>query len=231
MNSQIDISDILPNIRVPCLVIHRAQDAVIDVLAGRELAQCVPGAEYLELDGEDHLPWVGATETMLAAIETFLKRADGSSADDRALATIVLIRMDPSDDRTGNSATTTIETALSHFRMTRIERRADDVIAAFDGPSRALAAAIRASQRLQRLGVRHRIGVHTGEIGIRAGRFDGPTLEIAADVCSHAREYEILVSRTVNDLVAGCGVALEDRGEHTVPTVDSCWRLFEAVQS
>jgi len=231
MNSRIDISDVLPGIRVPCLVIHRKDDGLIDVGAGRELARRIPGADYLELPGNDHLPWVGDADRIVEAVREFLRRPDRPVPDDRSFATLVLVRL----GRIGKEARTSAEATIGHellrSRAVHVEKRDGDFLAAFDGPTRALESAVLLSRLLSESRIAHRIGLHAGEIGIRSGKLHGVAIAVAADVCALARTGTVLVSRTVSDLVAGSDVRLEDRGEHHLPAIDRDWRLYQAADS
>jgi DNA-binding winged helix-turn-helix (wHTH) protein/esterase/lipase len=231
MNSQIDISDVLPSVQVPTLVIHRAGDVLIDVEGGRYLAGHIADARYLELSGSDHLPWVGVnSDEIVDAIASLLDGSEKQQASSRALATIFLIKIDkePGDTETG-PAEAHVQRELNRFRCGRLEVRPDGIVATFDGPARALACAVSVSRLLRRDGVHYRIGVHTGEIDLATGSLQGTALDIASDVASNARDSEILVSRTVNDLVAGSGVVLQDRGTFSLPAIEQDWRLFRAA--
>jgi DNA-binding winged helix-turn-helix (wHTH) protein/esterase/lipase len=231
MNSQIDISDVLPTIQVPTLVIHVENDVLIDIQAGRELAARIPGAQYVELQGSDHLPFVGANAPRtLEAIARFLNRPRSGQRSDRALATVLLLQpgtgcntaaLDP-----GASA---VASELQRFGATRICAQSPGAAAMFDGPARALECAVAISLRLQAANVDHRLAVHTGQVRL-AGDLAGNAMDIARDVIARAGNNEILVSRTVNDLVAGSGIALEDRGGFDLPSIDQRWHLFRVVR-
>ena len=220
MNSRIDISGVLPAIRVPTLVIHRTDDVLIDIEAGRQLAADIPGAQYAELPGVDHLFFVGNSERVIEVIGEFLRHPQRRQTSDRAVATIVVVRGAEAD---------ALEQELRRFRATRVAARADGVAATFDGPARGLDCALSVSQLLSAQGLEHRIGVHTGEISLGAGTPDGVAMAIAAEVAQHARPGEILASRTVHDLVAGSGIGLEERGAFSLPSIGQDWQLFRVV--
>lgn len=227
MNSRIDISHVLPSIQVPALVIHVTDDVLIDIEGGRELAAHIPNARYVELPGRDHLPMTENADRILDAVEDFLGRAPSRARPSRVLATIVLLR--PAADGPGTLDEDTacaIRETLLRFRASRVSSRADRVAATFDGPARALEGAVAVSHELHQKGLPHRIGVHTGEVGFEAGMPEGTAMDIAADVTAHARRNEILASRTVNDLVAGSGIALSDRGAFPIPAIGREWHLF-----
>ena len=221
MNSRIDITGVLPGIRVPTLVIHRAEDVLIDIEAGRQLAADIPGAQYAELPGVDHLPWVGDGDRIVDEIAEFMRHPRRRDASDRAVATIVLIR--------GGADAGALEQELRRFRATRVAGRPDGVAATFDGPARALECAVSVSRLLRGRGLEHRIGVHTGEISLAGAGLEGTAMDISADVAGHAAGNEILASRTVHDLVAGSGIALEERGEYPLPSIKQGWQLYRVV--
>jgi pimeloyl-ACP methyl ester carboxylesterase len=219
MNSRIDISDVLPAIRVPTLVIHRTDDVLIDVEAGRSLAAHIPGAQYVELPGVDHLPFVGNAERVLEAVEGFLSGPRTRERSSRVVTTILLLRL-------SGQPPTEVEQLLCRYRATRLSVLPATVTATFDGPARALECAASVSRLLRQRAVDHRIGIHTGEINLEAAALEGPAMDIAADVAGHAQSAEVLVSRTVNDLVAGSDIALRDRGEFRLPSIGQHWHLF-----
>ena len=228
MNSAIDISDVLPSIHVPALVIHRSNDVLIDVEGGRHLAARIPGAQYVELPGKDHLPWVGEnSDEIIDVVERFLGRPERRNVASRVLATIVSIQLDATAAAGfADAQSPPLVQELNRFRATRVVSRPLVVTATFDGPARALECAVSASRVLRQRGIEHRIGVHTGEIDLEGSVLEGTALEIASDVARQASRNEVLVSRTVHDLVAGSGIALEDLGEFAVPAIKQKWRLF-----
>ena len=227
MNSRIDILEVLPSVHVPTLVIHRSNDVLIDVEAGRELAEHIPDASYLEIAGEDHLPWVANSDEIIAAVRNFI-RTERDEVPDRVLATVVLIRIGESSRDANAQDESLIHQAASRFRATRIESFPGGFVVCFDGPTRALECAVAMSGSLQESGRAPRIGIHTGEIGRRAGATASMAARIAADVCDEAGDGQVLMTRTVRDLVAGTSVTLRDRGRYRLPTLDEDWRLYEA---
>jgi pimeloyl-ACP methyl ester carboxylesterase len=223
MNSQIDISGVLPSIRVPTLVIHRAGDVLIDVEGGRYIAEHIDGAQYLEIVGNDHLPWVGEnTVEIIDAIASFLDGTEKPEHTNCALATIVQINTDA-------EGVDAIAGVFGSFRSKRVEVRPEGIAAIFDGPARALACAASVSRLLHNEHVPHRVGVHIGEIDLAMPTLLGTALEIASDVANHADNGEILVSRTVSDLVAGSGITLEDKGIFHLATIKQDWSLYCVV--
>ena len=230
MNSQIDISEILPSIRVHTLVLHREEDVLIDVAAGRDLGRYIPGAQYIELPGKDHLPWVGNnSDEIVDVVGSFLEHPQKAQVSSRILATILSMRLDASVAKTlTDSRPSDIWTELRRFRPIRTLSTPPGVIALFDGPARALECALSVSHVLTQRGIVHQIGIHAGEINLEDEIPYGTALEIAADVAGHASDNEIFASRTVSDLIAGSGIALSDRGEFFLPALGQEWRLFQA---
>jgi pimeloyl-ACP methyl ester carboxylesterase len=203
MNAEIDVRNVLPSVRVPTLVLHRTGDRCLNVEEGRYLAARIVGAEFIELPGDDHLPFVGDQEAILSAIETFLARRRIRTESRRVLATVLTV-----------SGTEPVSAALKEIFEREVEwyRGAplpapSGLSAYFDGPARAVqcGAAIAAASGDRRL----RAGVHIGEVDPQTGT--GPGAELSRDLASSAAPGEVLVSRTVVDLVPGSGLQFDDR--------------------
>ena len=212
MNAEIDIRGILPSIRVPTLVIHRRNDRTLNVEEGRYVASRIPGARFLELPGNDHLPFVGDQDSMLDEIERFIIEAPMLAPFDRMLATIVHAELE------GERG---IPAFLEHaarecewFRGRVIASHDTRFIAGFDGPARAIRCAAALAGAAGRFHVGIRIGLHTGECTVEGGLPKGPPLELAGAISSAASLGEVLVSRTVRDIVGDAGLPFEDRGVH-----------------
>lgn len=222
-------SDVLPSIQVPTLVIHVAGDVLIDVQAGRDLATHIPGAKYVELPGIDHLPMVGENpDRIIDAVAPFLEHPKRREESNRILATILLIQIGAkSAGGVSEKETQAVKEQLQRFRATRIASQPGGIAATFDGPARALECAVSLSRLLHGRNLDYQLAVHTGEVRLEAGTLEGTAMNIASDVADRARNEEILVSRTVNDLVAGSGIALKDRGEFALPSIKQAWRLFQ----
>jgi pimeloyl-ACP methyl ester carboxylesterase/DNA-binding CsgD family transcriptional regulator len=221
MNAQIDVRHIPSAVRVPTLVLHRRNDVRINVEGGRYLAQHIPGARYVELDGSDHLMWVGDVDRLVDEIEEFLTGAHLPPPQLESVLTTVLLVEVPDADRLairyGDAAWRdmlqrlrgTIERALEQHRGVRLGgiRPDGSVLASFDGPARAVrcATAIRDSAaRLMDLAVR--CGLHTGEVALIDSEPGGVTIHLAARVAAAGKPGDVVVSRTVSDLVAGSGL-------------------------
>jgi len=238
MNSQIDITDIVPTIRVPTLVIHRTEDVTINVEAGRYLAQHIPGARYIELPGKDHLPFVGDNAAEIAdAIEEFLTGAPAPITVDRVLSTVLFIDIVGSteravsvgDARWRDLLKSFLENArqeLDRYRGRLIDTAGDGVFASFDGPARAVRCASAIRERMTKFGIAIRSGLHTGECELAGEKLAGIAVHTGARVAAAADAGEILVSSTVKDLVAGSGLHFADRGRHRLKGLTDELQLY-----
>ena len=239
MNAEIDVRNVLASIRVPSLVIHRRDDQCLKVEEGRFVAERIPGAKFVELPGDDHLPFVGDQDAILDHVEEFLTGVRHGHEPDTVLATVLFMHIVGEDEharRMGQERWDDLLRRLhSHiakeiewFRGREIDGFGDRPLAIFDGPARAIRCAVAITEYASRLGVEMRSGLHTGECEIIDGKVSGVAAEIGVCVTNEARAGEILVSRTVKDLVAGSGIEFDDRG---IRTLAGCgeWRLF-AVQ-
>lgn len=240
--AEIDIRSVLPAIHVPTLVLHRRGDQLVPVEAGRYLAEHVPGARYVELDGVDHLPWFGDTDALLGEIEEFLTGERREIAPDRVLATVVFTDIVGSTERAaadGDAAWRALldrhdETAselIATQRGSLIKSTGDGLLATFDGPARGVQAAQALVRAMPGIGLEIRAGVHTGEIELRGDDVGGIGVHIGARVAALADAGEVLVSRTVKDLVAGSRLLFEDRGVHELKGVPDEWHLYAAVST
>jgi serine/threonine protein kinase/pimeloyl-ACP methyl ester carboxylesterase len=216
MNSEADVRHVLPTIRVPTLVIHRRGDVCLKVEEGRFVADAIPGARFVELPGDDHLPFVGDADAILDEVEEFLTGVRHVSAPERVLATVLALRV----EREGGEGAAaelashrpTVERLLASFRGREIALDRGGLTATFDGPARAVRCAAGLLTALQRQGLRLAAGLHTGECDVAGATLGGLPLELASRVASAAAAGEILVSGTVRDLVAGSGIDVEARG-------------------
>jgi class 3 adenylate cyclase len=240
MNTQVDIRGILPTIRVPTLVMHRTGDQDVNVAEGRYIADRIPGARFIELDGDDHLPWIGDQSRLLDEMQEFLTGVRPAPEYERVLATVmftdivgsteVASRLGDRDWRDLLGRHHAIARAeIARFRGREINTAGDGFIATFDGPARAVRCAGAMRNALQPLGIEIRAGVHTGEIELDGDDVGGIAVHICARVAAAAAAGETLVSSTVKDLVSGAGLAFTDRGSHALKGVPGEWRLFAAA--
>jgi class 3 adenylate cyclase len=232
-----DLRGVLPTIRVPTLVLHRVGDRHIRVGHGRYLAEHIPGAKYVELPGEDHLFYVGETETMLGEIEEFLTGVRPLPESDRVLATVLFTDIVTSTERSAqvgdrrwkdllDQHDTLIRRELDRHRGRLVKNTGDGILATFDGPARAIRCAQAVATSVKSLGIEVRAGLHTGEVELRGEDVTGMGVNIAARVMDAAGPGEVVVSSTVKDLVAGSGLRFADRGTHDLRGVPGEWHLF-----
>ena len=230
MNAEIDIRQLLPSIRVPTLILHRVDDRLLSIDEGRYVAAHIPQATLVELPGDDHLPFVGDQDAMLAAIEQFLEgRRDAVDAN-RVLATVVTAEVaedvSAADARDAFDAHARKE--VEWYRGRLLDLSASRVQAAFDGPARAIRCATALAASAARFHRQMRAGLHTGECEVDGLRVRGPAVELSARLSQSAPTGEVLVSRTVRDLVAGSGLLFEPRGSCQLSDDGGSWDVFAA---
>ena len=234
---EIDVTDVLPAIRVPTLVLHRVGDCAVPVEAARAMADRIPGARYVELAGDDHIPWVGDPDRVLDEIEEFLTGSRHAPQPDRVLATVMFT------DIVGSTARATelgdrrwtqlleahhelVRTKLERHKGREIDTAGDGFLAAFDGPAAAIGCACSIRDSVQEIGLQIRAGIHTGECEASDRSLRGVAVHIGARVLGLANPGEVLVSSTVKDLVVGSGTHFADRGRHRLKGLPEEWRLF-----
>jgi class 3 adenylate cyclase len=237
MAFDIDVRDVVPSIRVPTLIVHARGDLVCHVENGRWLAQHLPGARYVELPGSDHVPWFDP-EITLAEIREFLTGSREPEDPDRILATVLFTDIVGSTElatRLGDrrwrdllaSHHATIRAELQRYRGREIDTAGDGFLAVFDGPARAIRAALSCVDAVRSLGLEIRAGVHTGEIErLPDGGIGGITVHVGARIAAAASSGEVLVSSSVRDLVSGSGFSFRDRGDHAFKGLEEERRLY-----
>src|ERR671934_770155 len=234
MNSLIDIREILPTIQVPTLVMHRTGDRDSKVDEGRYITERIPGARFVELSGDDHVPWIDADQ-VVDEIEEFATGVRPAPESDRVLATVLFTDLVESTKRAAElgdrrwrelleAHNATVRSELARFRGREVDTAGDGFLATFDGPARAIRAACAIRDGVRRLGLELRAGLHTGECELADGQVRGIAVHTGARVAAEAGPGEVLVSSTVRDLVAGSGISFEERGERELKGVGS-WRL------
>ena len=230
MNAEIDIRQVLPAIRVPTLILHRVDDRCLTIEEGRFVAAHIPGATLVELPGEDHLPFVGDQDAVLNAIERFLEgRRDGVDAN-RVLATVVTAEV-----AEARSTAASHEAWEAHarkevewYRGRLLDISPSRLQAAFDGPARAIRCATALTAAAARFDLRMRAGLHTGECEVAGVRMRGAAVDVSARLSQLAVHGDVLVSRTVRDLVAGSGLVFEPRGSRQLADDGGQWDVFAA---
>jgi class 3 adenylate cyclase len=241
MNTQIDVREVLPAIRVPTILIYRTDDADVHVDEGRYIAERIPGARFVEVPGADHSMWTGDATAILDEIEEFLTGVRRGPEPDRVLATVLFTDVVGSTElatRLGDRAWrdllgrhhAAVRRELERWRGREVDTAGDGFLATFDGPARAIRCAVAAVDAVRGLGMEIRAGVHTGEVEVSNGDLRGVAVHIGSRVSDLAGAGEVLVSRTVADLVAGSGIVLAERGEHELKGVPGTWLVY-AVES
>jgi class 3 adenylate cyclase len=237
MNRNNDVSGVLPTIRVPTLVLHRL-DEIVPLAAGRYLADHIPGARFVGLEGTDHAPWSGDADRVVAEIERFVTGEHHErSEEDRVLATVLFTDIVESTARAStlgdarwrrllDEHDAIVDLELARHRGRKVKTTGDGVLALFDGPARAVRCGAVLRDRLRTLGIEIRAGLHTGEIEIRGDDIGGIGVHIAARISALAGAGEILTSRTLKDLTAGSGLIFTDRGIRALKGVPDEWQVY-----
>ncbi|PWU20091.1 MAG: adenylate/guanylate cyclase domain-containing protein [Candidatus Rokuibacteriota bacterium] len=244
-NLDVDVSHILPSIRVPTLVLHRPEIPFPDVGSGRYFASHIPGARLVELPGRNFGPPVGDTGPLFTELERFLDQAQSrrerhESEPERVLTTVLFtdivdatVRASELGDRAWGELLgkhhSLIRGQLGHFRGQEMDTAGDGFFATFDGPARAIRCACAIRDAVRDLGLQMRAGLHTGECELIDDKITGIAVHTGARVAAAANAGEVLVSGTVKDLVAGSGIEFEDRGEHALKGVPGEWRLYQVA--
>jgi class 3 adenylate cyclase len=237
MNVEVDIRAILPTIRVPTLILHRSGDRLQPCQGARYMAGQIPAAKFVELPGDDHIPWIGNADPLLAEIQEFLTGERPVLEADRVLATVLFIDIVQSTQRATAIGDSRWRDLVDNYHqqvgkeVARLGGRVvntagDGVFATFDGPARAIKCACTVRDVVGGLGLAIRCGIHTGECVIEGDDVAGIAVHIGARVAAHADPGEILLSSTVKDLIAGSRVECSDRGSHVLKGVPGRWRLF-----
>jgi pimeloyl-ACP methyl ester carboxylesterase len=235
MSAMIDIRLLLPAIRVPTMVLYRADEVLAE--ASRYLGEHIPGARVVELPGTDHMPWLGDQAAVLDEIEEFLTGIRPHPALDRVLATVLFTDIVGSTELVADLGdrrwrdvleqhNALVRRELDRFRGRELSTAGDGFLATFDGPARAVACAVSIRDAAKALGLQIRFGLHTGELELAGSDIRGIAVHTGARVAAKAGPGEVLASSTVRDLVAGSGLEFEDRGSHELKGVPGEWHLY-----
>jgi class 3 adenylate cyclase len=234
----LDVRNVLPTISVPTLVLHRRDARHHRIAFGRYVAEHIPDARFVELEGVDTFPFhAGDVEPALSAIEVFFTGTKRHASTSRRLATVLM------SDIVGSTALASrlgdvrwrellsdhdsvVRDALARFQGDELSHTGDGMVASFDGPTRAVACAQHVNETLADLGLEVRIGLHAGEIEIGPEGTTGVAIHIASRVMEFAHDGGIVASGTVRDLVFGSGVQFIERGEHVLRGIPGTWPLF-----
>jgi class 3 adenylate cyclase len=235
--SEVDVRAVLPTIRVPTLVVHHAEDAILVPAMGKYIADHIPGAKYVELPGRNMYHFVEPWRESFQEVAAFLTGHQAEVADDRVLATVLFTDIVDSTRRAAESGDrdwralldshdAVIRSQLARFRGREVNTSGDGFLAMFDGPQRAIRCAMAIREAVQALGIQVRAGLHTGECELRGEDIGGIAVHIGARVSALAAPDEVLVSSTLRDLVIGSGLEFEERGAHQLKGVPGEWRVF-----
>jgi len=237
MNGEIDVRHVLPSVSVPTLVLHRSGERVVVVEEGRYIAERIPGAKYVELDGADHWPWLGDANSVLEEMQEFLTGTREPTEPERVLATVLFTDIVGSTERAVELGDrrwrdlvedhhALVRSELARFRGREIDTAGDGFFASFDGPARAVRCACAITKGVKPLGLEVRAGLHTGECELIGDKVGGIAVHTCARVASLAQPGEVLATRTVKDLVAGAGIEFVDRGVARLKGILDEWQLF-----
>jgi class 3 adenylate cyclase len=235
---RIDVRSILPTIAVPTLVLHARDDPAGPVQCGRYLADHIPGARMVELEGADHAPWFNEPDRFATEIEELLTGSHAAPAQShRALRTVLFTDIVASTQRAAATGDERWRAVLHRFGeitadITQrfggmvVKSTGDGHLTTFEGPTQAIRCAEALRVEAETLGIEIRAGIHTGECELLDADIGGIAVHIAARICGHAGAGDILVSRTVRDLVVGSGAGFEDRGTVALRGVPGSWQLL-----
>jgi class 3 adenylate cyclase len=234
---ELDVKAILPTIRVPTLVVHHTNDTLVLPEYGKDVADHIPDAKYVELPGRNTYHFVEPWRESFQAIHQFLTGQQAEVADDRVLATVLFTDIVDSTRRAAemgdrdwhallDAHDAIVRAQLCRFRGREVNSTGDGFLAMFDGPQRAIRCAIAIRDAVGALGIEVRAGLHTGECEVRGDDIGGIAVHIGARVSASAGPNEVLVSSTLRDLVIGSGLAFDDRGAHQLKGVPGDWRLL-----
>lgn len=237
MNGEIDTRSILPSIQAPTLVMNRVGDPVAHVEAARDMASRIPGARFVVYPGNSHAIALDDMETILSDIQEFVTGERPADTSDRVLATVLFLDIASSTERAAalgdaawrnvmNAYYATVRKELARFRGKETNTAGDGFLATFDGPARAVRCALAIAKEVKQLGIDVRAGVHTGECELMGDNVGGIAVHAGARIMAKAEPGQVIVSRTVKDLVAGSGIGFRDNGVHTLKGLDGEWVLF-----
>jgi pimeloyl-ACP methyl ester carboxylesterase len=235
---RMDVRPVLSTITAPTLVIHASGDRAIPVQCGHYLADHIAGARMLELDGVDHAPWLTEPDRILSGLEEFLTGGHAAPPQaHRALRTVLFTDMVASTERAAATGDERWRAVLERFGQittqladqfggTVVKSTGDGHLMTFDGPTQAIRCVEALRSDAEAIGVEIRAGIHTGECELLDGDIGGIAVHIAARILGQAGAGEILVSRTVRDLVVGSGTGFDDRGSVELRGVPGTWQLL-----
>jgi pimeloyl-ACP methyl ester carboxylesterase/class 3 adenylate cyclase len=236
MGKETDVRDLLPSVRVPTLVLHRAEESV-PVECAHYMAEHIPGARLVVLPGMDHIPFYGDGDGYAEEIEEFLTGARQAPPSDRILTTVMFTDIVASTERAAALGDARwrellgrhdelMRADLGRHRGREVKTMGDGFLATFDGPARGIRCARAIADKVRALDIELRAGLHTGECELIGEDIGGMAVNIGARIGALAGANEVVVSSTVKDLVVGSGISFGDRGTHELKGVPGEWRLF-----
>jgi pimeloyl-ACP methyl ester carboxylesterase len=234
---EIDVRAVLPALDVPTLIVHRKSDRIAPIGQGRYLAEHIPEARLVELEGGDHLPVTGDQDSLLDEVEEFLVGSRRAVEPERALATILFTDIVGSTAKAAELGDrgwrqllerhdAAVRRQLALHRGREVKTMGDGFLATFDGPARAIRCACALQEEVELLGLQVRAGIHTGEVELIGEDVGGMAVNIGARIGALAGPGEVLVSSTVRELVVGSGLEFEERGVEMLKGAPGEWRLF-----
>jgi class 3 adenylate cyclase len=238
-NYHADLRPCLPLVSVPTLVVHREGNRVIDLGAGRYLAEHIPDAKFVALPGGDHLFFVGDADALVDEIEDFLTGVRAGAEADVVMAAVLFTDIVASTERQARVGPrewsrltdrhdAMVRSVLARYRGHEVKAMGDGFLATFDATGRALRCAAEILAGARDIGLDLRAGVHTGEVEVRGDDIAGLAVTIAKRVCDLAALGQVLVSETVRGHMVGADIQFRDQGEHQLKGVPGTWRLFAA---
>jgi class 3 adenylate cyclase len=237
IHAQTDVRDLLATVQTPTLVLHVSGDQVFPVAQGRYVAEHISDGRFVELNGTDHLYWSQLGDEVADEIEEFLTGVRGGHDTDRALATVLFTDLVSSTERAGelgdrrwhdllDTHDAAIRREMDRFGGRLVKSLGDGIMAEFTAPGRAIRCALSLRDGLAAIGLTVRAGIHTGEVERRGDDIAGLATHVAARVEAAAEGGEVLVSRTVRDLLAGAAFDWTDRGIHHLKGIHDEWQLY-----
>jgi len=234
---QIDVRAALPSIQAPTLILHRRDNALVSRESSRYLADNIAGARLVELPGADYGLGLGDVDGLVDEVEEFLTGVRGGADSDRRLATVLFTDIVGSTEAAaamGDKGWKEIlemhnlvtSRQLSRYQGRLVNTTGDGLVATFDGPARAIRAALAIRDAVRGLGIEVRAGLHTGEIETVGADIGGLGVHIAARVMGLAPPGSVMVSRTVKDLAGGSGLEFEDAGTHELKGIPDSWQVY-----
>jgi len=240
--AELNVRAILPTVRVPTLVLQHADDPLMTPAMGKDVADHITGAKYVELPGHNIFHFVEPWRQSFQEIAEFLTGHQADVADDRVLATVLFTDIVDSTRRAADMGDrdwhalldahdAVVRAQLNRFRGRELNTSGDGFLAMFDGPQRAIRCAMAIRDAVRSLGIQVRAGLHTGECEVRGDDIGGIAVHIGARVSALAGPNDVLVSSTLRDLVIGSGLEFEDRGAHQLKGVPGEWHLFAVTST